>query len=149
MSEIIRSPRVCRGLHWPSEDVRRCHWPRRSPVPAGFVPQDFGQEEGCQQPRAGCGSPGGSSHSLCPTCTVTLGLNKIILKSQMDSVIEASYVKANLAAGKSKPFPEGDFVKHSMANTTGIMCPDLKTQSAEMLLWTRSHAAAHGIFVNP
>ena len=44
----------------------------------------------------------------------------------MGSVIEASYVIANLTAGKSKPFPDGDFVKQCMENTTGIMCPDLK-----------------------
>lgn len=44
----------------------------------------------------------------------------------MGSVIEASYVIANLTTGKSKPFPDGDFVKQCMENTTGIMCPDLK-----------------------
>ena len=47
----------------------------------------------------------------------------------MGSVIEASYVIANLTAGKSKPFPDGDFVKQCMETTTGIMCPDLKHQN--------------------
>jgi len=44
----------------------------------------------------------------------------------MDSVIEASYMIANLTAGKSKPFPDGDFVKQCVENMTGIMCPDEK-----------------------
>lgn len=44
----------------------------------------------------------------------------------MDSVIEASYMIANLTAGKSKPFPDGDFVRQCMESMADIMRPHKK-----------------------
>ena len=56
-------------------------------------------------------------------------LNKIFfkrLKTQMYSVIKASYVTVNLTEKKkkSKPFSDGEFVKQCTENTTDILCPD-------------------------
>lgn len=63
----------------------------------------------------------------------------------MGSVIEASYVIANLTAGKSKPFPDGDFVKQCMENTTGIMCPDLKHKNQVSSASSKGRTGSPGV----
>lgn len=52
----------------------------------------------------------------------------------MDSVIEARYVIADVAAGKSKPFPAGGFVKQCMESTADRTCPDWREDFSKIML---------------